>query len=59
MKFTIDYNKSSKEWHIRNNRNSLLVKLPTRQIFDFFDAYEHFFNDPKHKNTNTHTQIHD
>ena len=47
MKFTIDYDKSTKEWHIRNNRNALLVKLPTRQIFDFFDAYEHFFNDPK------------
>ncbi len=49
MKFTVDYDTYSKKWHIRNNRNSLLVKLPTRQIFDFFDAYEHFFNDPKAK----------
>ena len=47
VKFYVEYDKSTKEWHIRNNRNALLSKLPTRQIFDFFDAYEHFFNDPK------------
>ena len=49
MQFSITYDAIGKEWHIRNNRNALCVKLPTRQIHDFFDAYEHFFNDPDSK----------